>query len=227
MLNEILCPVCCEISKNDMELYNSDLRKQNIDISPIYPTCKKCKSTLIVNAKCHEGEIIILNGTCGSGKTTIAEELMKKHGYYAIDGDCVIQSVKHKIGTQAPDWRLKVEFNSDEILSEIAAEIDYVSLFSSRIVLSHVILPQDIDRYIRIFTERNLEYRFYLLRPAYEEAVARCQIRTCHKSITPEYYVKYFYDKLVFSEGIIVVDNTSLSIDETIQRILFKRCITR
>ena len=220
---EVVCPVCGEVKSSDITLYDIELRKQNFDISPIHPTCNLCKSTVSINKKCCGGEIIILNGTCGSGKSTIAIELMKHYGYYAIDGDCVNQSVKRKIGTQAPDWRSKVEFNSDETLSEIAAEIDYISLFSSKIVLSMIILPQDIYRYISIFNERNLDYNFYLLKPVYEEAVVRCQSRTCHKTITPENYIKYYYDKLVFSEGITVVDNSSLSIDETIQKILFER----
>lgn len=219
---EIVCPNCGEINHSEITLYDTKLRKQNFDVSPIHPTCNHCKSAVKIHKRCSDGEIIILNGTCGSGKSTLAIQLMKHYGYYAIDGDCVNQSLKHKIGTQAPDWRAKVEFNSDETLAEIAAEIDAISLFCTKIVLSHVILPQDMDRYIKIFSERNLDYHFYLLRPAYEEAVARCQSRTCHTSITPEQYVRYFYDKLVFTHGITVIDNTSLSVDKTIRKILFE-----
>lgn len=219
---EILCPVCGEIDKGDITLYDTELRRLNLDISPIHPTCNHCKSTVSINKKCCGGEIIVLNGTCGSGKSTIAIELMKHYGYCTIDGDCVNQSVKHKIENQDPDFKSKVQFNSDETLAEIASEIDYTSLYSKKLVLSQVILPQDIDRYIKIFTERKLEYYFFLLRPTYEEAVARCQNRTCHKTITPESYVRHYYDKLVFDKGVTVIDNTKLTVDETIQTILLK-----
>ena len=110
---EIVCPVCGEIQRGDITLYNSKLLRLNLDISPIHPICNHCKSTVKINKKCCGGEIIILNGTCGSGKSTIAIELMEKYGYYAIDGDCVNQSVKHKIGNDAPDFNSKVQFNSE------------------------------------------------------------------------------------------------------------------
>jgi hypothetical protein len=63
-----------------------------------------------ITHRCSSGSVIILNGTCGSGKSTAAEILLGK-GFLAIDGDCVIQVVKHKKGT--PQW----DFN------EVAAEI--------------------------------------------------------------------------------------------------------
>lgn len=219
-MEKIICPVCGELQKDDITLYDTKLRRLNLDISPIHPTCNHCKSDVKINRKCYGGEIIVLNGTCGSGKSTIAMELMKHYGYYAIDGDCVNQTVKYKIGSENPNFNSKVQFNSDETLSEIAFEIDYISLYCNKIVLSQVILPQDIDRYINIFKERNLNYYFFLLRPSYEEAVVRCQSRTCHKTITPDSYVRYYYDKLVFINGVNLIDNTNLTLDETIHIIL-------
>lgn len=219
-MSTIVCQICGEINSSDITLYDINLRKQDIDISPIHPTCNFCKSSVKITTKCSGGEIIILNGTCGSGKSTIAGELMKRFGYYAIDGDCVNQSVKYKFGLDDLNLRAKVEFNSDETLSEIADEIDYISLFSDKIVLSHIILPEDMDRYIKIFNERNLDYHFFLLKPSYEEAVARCQVRTCHKTVTPENYIRYYYDKLVLSDGVTVIDSSNLSVDDTICQIL-------
>lgn len=221
---KIVCPLCGEINKSDVILYDTELRKQNFELSPIHPTCTFCKSAVKINKKCDGGKIIVLNGTCGSGKSSVAIELMNRHGYYAIDGDCVNQSVKHRIDISDPDFKAKVQFNSDETLAEIAAEIDYISLYSDKIVLSHVILPDDIGRYIKIFAERNLYYHFFLLKPSYEEAIRRCQTRTCHKTITPESYVRYYYDILDFSNhtNVTIIDNTNMTIDETVQYLDFK-----
>ena len=217
---EIDCPICGEITKSDISLYDTELKKQNCDILPINPKCNHCKSVVKINRKCCSGEIIVLNGTCGSGKTTIAAELMKNHGYLAIDGDSINQSLKCKLDANDPNFRLKVEFNSEETLSEIGEEIDYISLFSSKVVISHIILPQDIDRYTKIFTERNLDYRFYLLNTSFEQAVARCQSRNCHNTKTSEDFIRYYYEKLVFTDAVTIIDNTELTIDETINIIL-------
>ena len=69
---------------------------------------------------------------------------MLRHGFAAIDGDCVLQAVRHRRGDKAV-------YNSDETLGEIAREIDALSAFGGRIVLSHIILPEDWHRYKGIF----------------------------------------------------------------------------
>ncbi len=159
------------------------------------------------------GNIIILNGTCGSGKSTVAEILLRR-GLLAIDGDCVIQVVKHREGT------LQVDFN--EMAVETAREIDILSMFGNDFVLSTVILLEDLDKYIAIFQSRNLKYRLFLLKPEYQTAVARCQSRTCHGSITPEYWIRYFYKQLDFDDSVNVVDNTNMTPEETADLILNK-----
>ena len=208
-MSEFVCDHCGKIDKGDVELYNINLRKQNFDITPIDPTCKICGSRVTIRGGCQGGHIIVLSGTCGSGKSTIAIELAKNHGFFAMDGDCVLQSVRHK-----PNMA-KVQFNSQEAMDEIAYEIDCIRPFSDKIVFAQVVLPEDMENYIRIFKERGLCYHFVLLKPDYENALARCQVRTCHKSVTPEYWVSYFYDKTCFSDDMHVIDNTSLTVEET------------
>lgn len=212
----IICPVCGELDKTLVEIYNINLRKQNFAMSPILPTCKQCTSEIEINDPPKGAELIILNGTCGSGKSTIAEELMKGYGYAVIDGDCMLQAVRHKLGGN------KVEYNSGEALDEIAHEIDILAAFGNKIVLSHIILPEDWDRYKAIFSWRELRYRHILLKPDIDTVISRCNTRTCHKSVTPEYWIRYFHKRLLFNEnaGIFVIDNTDLSIDETVMRII-------
>lgn len=207
----ISCQNCGELTKDDIQIYKDSLRKQSFDISPILPTCKYCGAEAAVTQLAEGGHIVVLNGTCGSGKSTIAEIFTQK-GYLAIDGDCVIQVVRHK------NKRKKYEWN--ELIEEIACEIDILSLFSMNIVLSHVILPEDLDKYIDMFETRQMNYHFFLLEPEYQTAVQRCQARTCHTSITPEYWIKHFFDLLNFDSRVIIVDNTSMTAEETAQYIL-------
>jgi predicted ABC-type ATPase len=207
----ITCSSCGELEINDITIYSENLRKQDFSMLPVLPTCIHCGKEVEITHKCNGGNIIVLNGTCGSGKSTIAELLAAK-GFLAIDGDCVIQSVKHKKGKK------EVDFN--EMADEIASEIDILSMFGDNFVLSTVILPEDFDRYIGVFQSRNLKYRLFLLKPEYQTALERCQSRTCHASITPEYWIKYFYEMLIFNDRVIVVDNTNLTPEETVARIL-------
>ena len=207
----ITCPNCGELEISDITIYSESLRKQDFSMLPVLPACTHCGEEVEITHRCDGGNVIVLNGTCGSGKSTIAEILLKQ-GFLAIDGDCVIQVVKHKKGTT------QVDFN--EIAAEIANEIDILSMFGDNFVLSTVILPEDFDRYIGVFQSRNLKYRLFLLKPEYQTALERCQSRTCHASITPEYWIKYFYEMLNFDDRAIVVDNTNLTPEETVAYIL-------
>jgi gluconate kinase len=211
---KINCPVCGRLSKYDIEIYNRKLRKQNFKHSPIVPACRICKSEVSITSSLTDVQVIIINGTCGSGKSSIAEWMEERYNYKAIDGDCVMQVVKHKLNPA------KTEYNLDEVLSEIMYEIEILSLYSQNIVLSHIILPEDINRYINLFESKKIRYKFILLKPDFDTALNRCQTRTCHKHITPEYWVRYFYDRLNFSDEIHVIDNTVLTIPETVNQIL-------
>ncbi len=207
----ITCPNCGTLTKDQIDIYNVELRKQNFGHVPILPTCKICNAEVKNSHLCNGGNIIVLNGTCGSGKSTIAEIMVHK-GFLAIDGDCALQSAKHKRNGEKVDYR--------ELVDEIAEEIDWLSLYSDNIVLATVIHPDDIDRYKKTFEKRNLNYRFILLKPRYEVVLQRCQTRTCHKSITPEYWIDYFYKLLNFKDEVEVVDNTDMTPEETIEHIM-------
>jgi adenylate kinase family enzyme len=170
-----------------------------------------CGAEVSVEYQCNGGKIVVINGTSGSGKSTVAEVLVRK-GFLAIDGDCVIQTVRHKTGKKQYEW--------GDLIDEIAREIDLLSLFCENITLSHVILPEDLDRYIEIFESRNMQYKVFLLKPDYQIAVERCQTRTCHTSVTPEYWIKHFYDLLIFDDSVLNVDNTYMTPEETANYIL-------
>jgi len=211
----IFCRNCGEVSKDDIHLFNADLRKQDFDILPILPTCKQCASELAVSHNCCGGNIIVINGTCGSGKSTLAE-ILAKRDFLAIDGDCVLQVVKHKKN------QAQVDFQDSAVFNEVACEIDILSMFSDNLVLSHILMPEDMDKYVEMFNSRNLRYKFFLLRPSYEVAVSRCQTRTCHRSITPEQWIRHFYDTLVFNDDVEVVDNSNMTAEQTVDYILEK-----
>jgi len=207
----ITCPTCGQLTKDEICLYRASLRRQTFAMLPILPTCQRCGADVTVTHTCTGGSILVLNGTCGSGKSTIAE-ILSERGYLAIDGDCVIQVVKHTMGgKQVP---------LADLVPEVGREIDLLSLYGERFVLSHVITPAEMAAYVSLFQARNLTYRFILLKPDYATAVARCQSRTCHTSIPPEVWIRHFYDLLAFDQGVELVDNTHMTPEETAAYIL-------
>jgi len=197
-------------------IYNKSLRKQTFDISPILPACNICGSEAEVTGNTRGVKILLLNGTCGSGKSSIADELMKFHGFLAIDGDCVRQVQKYKLGPER-----KWVNNAPEMIEEIGKEIDILSAVGSEIVISTVVEPDDLPKYISLFESKGMDYRIILLKPDYETVVKRTQTRTCFGSITPEYWVRYFYDKLEFDD-VETLDNSNLSVEQSAVAILQK-----
>lgn len=75
-------------------------------------------------------------------------------------------------------------------------------------------MPEDLDKCIKMFETSKMNYRFFLLKPDYQTAVRRCQSRTCHTNITPEYWINHFYDLLEFDERVKVIDNTNMTAEE-------------
>jgi broad-specificity NMP kinase len=104
----------------------------------------KCGSEVYLsknNIYDNNNKVIVLTGTYASGKSSTAEILMDKHGFNVIDGDCVMQVVKHRLKVD------KIEFNAPAMYEEIEKELDILVGFEKDIVISHVITPQDIDLY--------------------------------------------------------------------------------
>lgn len=40
----ITCPNCGSLTKDDIQVYNENLRKQNFRMLPVLPTCKRCSA---------------------------------------------------------------------------------------------------------------------------------------------------------------------------------------
>jgi hypothetical protein len=109
--------------------------------------------------------------------------------------------VKHKKGTTQWDFH--------EIAAEIANEIDILSMFGDDFVLSTVIMPEDLDKYMEIFQSRNLKYRFFLLRP---------EIRPLRHAASRGFAtgaLRQNTDKILreagFNDRVNVIDNTNMT----------------
>jgi Shikimate kinase len=213
------CPICGPISEEIIKLYDENMKYHNFTVYPLYPTCLSCGSEIIfdtVQPNSKSKSIIVLTGTCGSGKTSTAQALMHRYGFYLIDGDCVINLLKNKFG---------IKNNGIEEFKEISKEIDILLSLDKNIVLSHVILQSDIRKYQELFVSRHLKYKFFVLHPSCSISISRTKTRTCFKGVIDEKWVKYFYDELnAFTQhetdNVIVFDNSSYSVEESADKIV-------
>jgi len=80
----VLCPHCGELPPREVVWYNEAYRKPGFPLAPVCPVCKVCGAEVAAGQKQYNGRVLILNGTCGSGKTSVAVELMQKHGFHAL-----------------------------------------------------------------------------------------------------------------------------------------------
>ncbi len=212
------CPRCN--SDVRFTLHNEKVvQKKRIAIKPILPTCLACGTEVRVHprpASMQGGNLLVLIGTCASGKSTTAEMLIQRHGFYGIDGNVVSNVVSYKSGGA------RVEFNSVEILQEIGYEIDILLALQQDIVLTQVIIPEDLPSYRELFRSRGLHYRIFVLQPQYSVAVARSKARTCWNTLTEERWIKHFHEhmaRFVPQQDVVIFDNSDLSAEEAAERI--------
>lgn len=214
-----LCPNCGVVAHVALHPNGVKQRKQ-ISIRPILPACATCGAEVRLHhppAHRTDTRLIVLTGTCASGKSTTAEVLIAGHGFHGIDGNCVRDVLQHKYG------RGGFAFNGVEMVQEIAQEIDILLALQKDIVLSHVIVPEDLHIYREMFLQRGLHYKIFVLQPRYAAAVSRSEERHGYQPPTAQEWVKHFHDAMrnYISEcDVVIFDNTDLSVRASTEMIL-------
>ena len=218
-----LCPKCGEITK--YILHNDSVEQhKRTSIKPILPTCMVCGAEISI---CHspghnpDTMLIVLTGTCASGKSTTAEVLIARHGFYGIDGNCVSDVIRHKYGIT------RFAFNGIEMLREIEHEIDILLSLKQNIVLSHIITPGDLPAYREMFRSRGLNYIVFVLQPRYPMAVMRSRERNVFQTITSEEWVKHFHDAMddfMPEDDVVILDNSEFDAEICVEKILQLYC---
>ena len=215
------CPLCGDIARERIQIHDAALRRQRFSISPIRPTCKTCGSEVACPPSQDNAQrrILVLTGTCACGKSAIAEYLQDRHGYMAIDGDCVLQVVKARAGRS-------VSYDEDAVFDEIRFEIDLALVLGYDVVLSHMILPAHLARFREILDHTQADYRIFVIHPKLETALARSLTRTCHTGITPEKWVVFFHEQMQpflddrYRNDVTVIDNSDEGLEQTVGRVL-------
>ena len=118
--------------------------------------------------------VLILTGTCGSGKSTVAELLARRPGWCRISEDEIwprhFGKNRGTFGTA--EHRAKGSLVHQEVLARVRAALQ----MGQRVVLDatvHEAPPEALEEYRYRFDEADIPWRLYVLHPRLEVAVAR------------------------------------------------------
>jgi hypothetical protein len=131
--------------------------------------------------------VLIVNGTCASGKSTISYLLSEHHGFIQVDGDWILHRAKQE----------NPKAHSDEIHASLAMLAASLANLDQPVALAHIIPPEYLDTYERILGGRGIETRIVVLMPRRPTLLARNETRKCWPKTTPEYWVNKFYDEFL------------------------------
>jgi|SRR5262249_4955920 len=165
--------------------------------------------------------VLLLTGTCGSGKTTIAKLLTEHAGWKHISEDNIWHELFGRNRGQflSDEHRLKRRqvqaLVLEQLLSSLHAERDIVIEATV-----HESPPEAYREYQRLFELHAIEWKIRVLHPRSDVAVARDASRTCWS--VGEKAVAELRAK--FNKGVLgaecYVDNSDETADETMRRLL-------
>src|SRR5262249_3799381 len=113
-------------------------------------------------------------GTCGSGKSTVAELIALRPGWRRVSEDEIWPHYfgKNRGSPGTPEHRAKRTLVHDEVLARVQAALR----LGERVVLDatvHETPPEALEEYRRRFDEAGVPWRLYVLHPRLEVALAR------------------------------------------------------
>lgn len=165
--------------------------------------------------------VILLTGTCGSGKTTVAALLAAQAGWVHISEDQIWHRCfgKNRGPFLSDEHRLKRRQVHDLVLRQLLPSLD-----SGRDVVIeacvHESPPEAYEEYRRLFQAHGVEWSIRVLHPRLEVAVARDSSRACWSVGAKG--VAELQEK--FNRGVLgaecYLDNSDETPEETMRRLL-------
>ena len=187
------CPRCGPLSIDRLGLYRPGMFNANsMRLDPHCISCGGCASyQRRPDQLASRGSVLVINGTCASGKSTISHLLAQKHGFVQIDGDWIL----HKARQDNP------KVHSDELHEELAMLAATLADLGQPIAIAHIIPPEHVSVYHRIFSDLEIDFEVVILMPRVPALLSRNETRKCWPKTTPEYWVMKFHNEFEAASG--------------------------
>ena len=117
--------------------------------------------------------VLVLTGTCGSGKSTIAELLAEKHGWHRVSEDAVWRSLFHRnrgeVGSD--DHRMKRVAVREGVVAIVRRHLETGDVVIDATV--HETDPGSIGEYETLFAAGAIRWQIRVLHPRLDVAILR------------------------------------------------------
>jgi adenylate kinase family enzyme len=165
-------------------------------------------------------KVLILTGSGGSGKTTIANLLVKKHGFIKIDGD----KLDTEFFPKGNQWLLKNSKKLSLAHDKILAETKKAHSRSRNVVIDYIIFGNYRDFFKKFKKEFKNSLEIKVLFPSEKETIARDNNRKCWT--TGKRRIRKVRTELEAMKNIIgknnFLDTTDLKQNETLDKYFIK-----
>ena len=173
-----------------------------------------------------KGEIFILTGTPGAGKTTVAKELLQRYDFgFHIPIDDLREWVVSGIAHPLPEW---VDETTRQFSLAFRATTQLATLYATAgfaVVIDQVIYPKDFNEHFEDQLQGHTVYKIFL-QPKVDVSLARNASRT-----NKEFETSFLNDPIRMmhkslgnmikaDEDWIIIDSSNLSLEETVDQIL-------
>jgi hypothetical protein len=142
-----------------MNFYQKELF--NTDSLRVGPWCNKCERRMLfieensVAAPQRTTDqspcVLLISGSCASGKSTISHLIASTYGAVQIDGDWMLQLRKIELG-EKPDF--------NDIHMDMLTMAQGFASMGKDVVVAHVILPEALPLYESFLKQKRIRYLF-------------------------------------------------------------------
>jgi len=213
------CPACGSLNEDQLELYQPEMF--NAHSLRFGPWCVGCGRRALVTADALDSTVarpcqaplLLISGSCASGKSTVSYLLAQRYGFVQIDGDWILHLRKAELGRS-------VEFT--EIDGEMLAMAAAMTALNKPVVIAQIILPAQLALYESFCESHSIPWQAAVLMPQEDVLLERNRTRRCWPKTTPEYWVKYFNAELLAASQSFKrwhYDNSRETAEETAERL--------
>lgn len=191
------CPACGAVAADGLTLYRPGVF--NLDSLRFGSWCRACGARALFTPPpvdeptraemtgARPSLVLLISGSCASGKSTVSRILAERHGVVQIDGDWILELHKTEPGSPG---------GGADINSELRHMAHGVTRLGMSAVIAHIVLPDALPAYQSHFASYGITWRLVILLPDRSVLLRRAEGRATWPHPTPAYWIDTFQDAL-------------------------------